>query len=106
LTHTVNKASSRTVVSTSGSPATRPAPVTFTASVTAVAPGAGARTGNVTFYVDGVARFTGALDASGQLRWATTSTALGVGLHTVAAVYAGDASFNGSTSANINQRIR
>jgi hypothetical protein len=74
--------------------------------VTPVAPGAGTRTGNVTFYIDGVARFTGALNASGQGQWATTSTALGVGLHTVAAVYAGDANFNGSTSANINQRIR
>ena len=106
FTHTVNKASSRTVVTTSLTPATRPAPVTFTATVTAVAPGAGARTGNVAFYIDGVVKFTTALTASGVATYPTTSTAIGVGLHTVAAVYAGDGNFNASTSANINQRIR
>jgi len=102
---TVIKANSRTVVTTSGSPARFGTRVTFTASVTAVAPGAGLRTGFVQFRIDGTnAGVPVALDPLGR---ATMSTnALTVGTHTVSAVYGGDGNFNGSTSANINQRIR
>ena len=45
-----------------------------------------------------------ALNPSGQATYATST--LTVGLHTVSAVYSGDAGFNTSTSANRNQRIQ
>ena len=105
LTQTVNKANSRTVVTTSGSPAPRGTTVVFTAAVTAVAPGAGSATGAVQFRVDGVNVVGGLvqLNNSGQAAFATST--LTPGRHTVSAVYAGNGSFNASTSANITQRI-
>ena len=101
----MNKAASRTVVTTSGSPATALLPATLTATVTAVAPGSGIATGLVQFRVDGV-NFGGAatLDSTGRATILTTGIA--VGRHTVTAVYAGDGSFNGSTSAGMTQRIQ
>ena len=105
ITRPVNKANSRTVVTTSGSPATFGTTVVFTATVSAVAPGAGIPTGTVQFRIDGAN--VGApvvLNPSGQATYATST--LTVGLHTASAVYSGDAGFNTSTSANRNQRIQ
>jgi hypothetical protein len=105
LTQTVNKAASRTVVTTSGTPANAGTTVVFTATVTAVAPGLGIPTGTVQFRIDGVN--VGAplsLNSSGQAAYATNT--LAVGLHTASAVYSGDAGFSASTSANRSQRIR
>ena len=105
FTQTVNKASSRTVVTTSRTPTPQATPATLTATVTAVAPGAGIATGLVQFRVDGVNFGTAvALDPTGKA--STTTTGIAVGRHTVTAVYAGDGSFNGSTSAGMTQRIQ
>ena len=104
LTQTVNRAASRTVVTTNRTPATQASPATLTATVTAVAPGAGLATGLVQFRVDGVSFGTAvALDPTGKATISTTGMA--IGRHTVTAVYAGDGSFNGSTSGGITQRI-
>ncbi len=101
---TVTKANSRTVVTTSGSPANFGQPVTFTATVSAVAPGAGVPTGTVQFRIDGVNVVGGPTSlAGGQAQY--TTSALSVGLHRISAVYNGDINFNASTSANRNQRI-
>ena len=105
LTQTVNKAASRTVVTTSGSPAAQGTTVVFTATLAAVLPGAGVPSGTVQFRLDGVAvGAPAALNASGQAAFATSS--LPIGRHTVAAAYTGDGNFNTSTSGNITQRIR
>jgi hypothetical protein len=105
VTVTVFKATSRTVVTTSGSPAPQGTTVVFTATVVAVAPGAGTATGTVQFRIDGFdVGAPVALNSSGQAAYATST--MPVGSHTVAAVYAGDGNFNPSTSANITQRIR
>jgi FtsP/CotA-like multicopper oxidase with cupredoxin domain len=105
LTQTVNKASSRTVLVGTGSPATLGTTVVFTATVTARAPGSGIPTGTVQFRIDGVnAGAPVALNPSGQAAYPTNS--LRVGLHTVAAVFSGDGSFITSTSLNLTQRIR
>jgi hypothetical protein len=105
FTETVNKAASATVVSTSGSPANVGTTVVFTATVTAVAPGAGLATGTVQFLIDGLP--VGGPVALGPTGRATYSTStLTIGLHTASAVYSGDGNFNTSTSANRNQRIR
>ncbi|WP_133980817.1 Ig-like domain repeat protein [Kribbella voronezhensis] len=105
LTQTVNKAASRTVVQSSGSPATRGTTVVFTATVTAVAPGAGIPTGTVQFRIDGRAVGTPAsINVAGQAAYATST--MTVGNHTVSAVFSGNGAFNPSTSANITQRVR
>ena len=104
LIQTVNNANSRTVVTTSLTPAPRNTTVVFTATVSAVAPGAGIPTGTVQFRIDGVdVGAPAAVNASGQAAFATST--ISVGRHTISAVYAGDASFNASTSAGIAQRI-
>ena len=104
ITRPVNKANSRTVVTTSGSPARAGTIVTFTATVTAVAPGVGTPTGSIQFVIDGLnAGSAVPLSLGGQATYVTNT--LPLGLHTVSAVYAGDGNFNTSTSANRNQRI-
>jgi hypothetical protein len=104
LTQTVTKAASRTVVRTSGTPAVRGTTVVLTATVTAVAPGAGTRTGTVQFRVDGLnVGNPVALNPSGQAALAIST--LTPGRHTVSAVYSGDGNFTTSTSPNITQRI-
>ncbi len=102
---TVNKANSRTVVTTSGSPALQGTIVTFIATISAVAPGTGVPTGTVQFRIDGAnVGSASTLNVSGQATYSTST--LTVGRHTVSAVYGGDAGFNTSTSANRSQRIR
>ncbi len=104
LTQTVNKAASRTVVTTSGSPAVRGTTVVFTATVTPGAPATGTRTGAVQFRIDGLnVGSPVALNASGQAALAIST--LTPGRHTVSALYSGDGNFNTSASANITQRI-
>ncbi|MGB8521378.1 MAG: glycoside hydrolase family 44 protein [Candidatus Acidiferrales bacterium] len=72
--------------------------VTFTASI-APASGSGVPTGSVTFN-DGATQIgTGTLNSSGAATFSTSS--LGVGSHSVTAVYSGDANFSGSTSAAV-----
>lgn len=105
ITQAVNKATSRAVVTTSGTPAALGTTVIFTATVTAVAPGAGTTTGTVQFQIDGVLVGTpAALNQSGQAAYVTNT--LPVGAHTISAIYVGDGSFNASTSADITQRIQ
>lgn len=93
----VDKANTTTAVSASANPAVFGQTVTFTANVTANAPGAGTPTGNITFVVDGNALCAAAVMSGGS---ATCSTAsLSVGNHTVSATYDSDANFNGSNGS-------
>jgi hypothetical protein len=77
--------------------------VTFTATVSVTAPGAGTPTGTVTF-MDGAATL-GTGTVSGGVATFTTAT-LSVGHHNVTAVYGGDASFNGSSSTPVDQEVQ
>jgi hypothetical protein len=70
-------------------------PVTFTAAVAAVPPGAGVPTGNVTFNVDGTL-VTRPLDNTGH---ATLTLVLGGGSHSVTASYGSTPDFLGSTAS-------
>jgi Bacterial Ig-like domain (group 3)/Domain of unknown function (DUF4214) len=70
-------------------------PVTFTATVSVVAPGAGAPTGTVSFF-DGSALLGTAPLVGAQ---ATLTTSFTVGAHSITANYNGDSSFNLSTAA-------
>jgi len=77
-------------------------PVTFTATVTAAAPGGGTATGSVTFY-DG-ATALGAAGLSGGIA-TFASSSLGAGSHSITAAYGGDANFTTSTSAAVSQTV-
>ena len=93
---TVNKASTTTSLSSSANPSNFNQAVTFTATVSAVAPGAGAPTGTVTFSEGGSSIGTATLDSTGAASFTTSS--LAAGTHAITASYAGDANFNASTS--------
>ena len=99
----VGKANTSTVVSSTANPSIYGQSLTFTATVDPVAPGAGTRTGTVTFKDGATVLGTGTVNASGQ---ATLSTAsLSVDSHSITAEYSGDSNFNGSASPAFNQTV-
>ena len=102
LTQTVNKADSTTALSSSADPICTGQPVTFTAIVNAVAPGAGTPTGTVTFK-DGAATLGSSTLSTGQATFTTSS--LASGNHTISATYNGSTNFNSSTSPLLAQSI-
>jgi hypothetical protein len=95
-TGTVTIGQSASSVSLTVSNATPPAgqPVTFTATVAAVSPGAGSPTGTVDFISNGNSIGTGTL-SGGK---ATLNTTLPVAVSSVTAEYRGDTNFRSSTS--------
>jgi hypothetical protein len=80
---------------------------TFTATVAAVAPGAGVPTGSVTFYADGnlaAPLGTGTVNGSGVATVA--SAVLAAGTHAITASYAGDVNFlTGAAGASVTQTV-
>ncbi len=102
-THQVNPAGTTTTV-TSSPPSSLPGDsVTITALVTAVAPGSGTPTGNVTFRDGGTPICSNVLLSGGSATCNTTALALG--LHTLWADYLGDGNFSissGSTTHNVS----
>ena len=104
ITQTVNKAATTTTLTSSANPSVFGAAVTFSATVSAVSPGAGMRTGTVTF-MDGASTLgSGSVNASSVATFSTSS--LAQGSHTITAVYGGDVNFTGSTSAVLTQNVR
>ena len=104
LTHTVNQAGTSTVVTSSANPTPAFQNVTYTARVSATAPGSGTPTGTVAFK-DGSTTIAGcgAAAVSGGVATCTTSYLGGPQTtHPITAVYSGDASFTGSTSPILN----
>ncbi|GAA5615789.1 hypothetical protein Spla01_07006 [Streptomyces platensis] len=96
-TQIVGQASTTTALTLAPNPSVAGEPVTFTAVVAPVAPGAGTPTGTVTFVVTGGPTLTATL--SGGTASATTS-ALGAGSFPVTATYSGDANFTGSSDSD------
>ena len=78
--------------------------MTFTATVTVQAPGAGTASGTVTFKDGATTLGTGTLTGAGIATFMTAT--LTVGHHNITAVYGGDASFNGSTSTSVDQEVQ
>jgi hypothetical protein len=76
---------------------------TFTASVQTAIPGSGVPTGTVTFKDGATTLGTGTLTASGVATYSTSS--LAVGIHSIIAVYGGDAHFTASTSSALSQVV-
>ncbi len=102
LTQTVNQDATSASVTSATSPSVFGQSVTFTATVTPSAPGAGTPTGTVSFF-DGTTSFgTGTL-AGGVATFTTSS--LSVASHPVTAVYEGDTDFTTSTSTAFSQTV-
>jgi len=97
-----NNVATATTVTSSVNPAVFGQNVAFTATVNVVAPATGTVTGTVTF-LDGTATL-GTLALSGGTATYPTSS-LAIGTHTISAVYAAQANFLGSSSANLLQTI-
>lgn len=93
--HVVNQAATQVSLVPSTASSVVGAPVTFTATVTAVAPGAGVPTGSIVFTDGATTLGTVALDSSGTAELTTWS--LGVGAHSIGAVFGGDAAYLGSS---------
>jgi large repetitive protein len=106
LTQTVNAASTSTSVASSVNPSVAGQSVTITATVSAIAPGSGTRTGAVNFQ-DGGLTITGcAAQAVSAVGTATCSTSFAtVGAHPLTAIYSGDANFTGSTSPSLTENV-
>jgi Ca2+-binding RTX toxin-like protein len=98
---TVNQAATVIALNPSLNPTVAGQPVTFTATVAAVAPGAGKPTGTVVFMDGEVVVGTAAVGVDGTAIF-TTSFA-GRDLHAVTAVYSGDRNFVGSSRTMTEQ---
>jgi hypothetical protein len=98
LTFSVSQASSATILSSSPTTDVFGQPLTLTATVSAISPGAGTPTGTVTF-TDG-ANILGTPILNGGTAQITIST-LSTGNHSFNASYAGDTNFTGSSPATV-----
>jgi hypothetical protein len=85
------------LVTTSTNPALPGATVTFTSTLSAVAPGGGTPTGTVQFVIDGAPAGAPANLTNGMAVFSTSTMAHG--LHSVAGLYAGDNNFTGSSNS-------
>ncbi len=103
VTQTVDQDGTSSTVSSSVNPSVFGQSVTFTATVTANAPGAGTPTGTVTFDDGATTLGTGTLDGSGVATFSTSSLALNS--HSITAVYGGDTNFTTSTSSALSQTV-
>jgi hypothetical protein len=102
LIQVVDKASTTTTLVGAPNPANVAQTVTFTATVTAVSPGAGSPTGTVTFSEGAATLGTGTI-SSGK---ATLNiSTLSAGSHTIIASYGGDPNFVASASAGFAQSV-
>ncbi|MFY9224977.1 MAG: Ig-like domain repeat protein, partial [Blastocatellia bacterium] len=103
ITQTVNKANTTTAVVSNANPSVFGQSVTFTATVSAVAPGSGTATGMVQF-IDGTTNLDSPVSLiSGQAQLSISN--LSVATHSITAMYLGDSNFNASTSTAINQVV-
>ena len=102
----VNQASTTTTLASSLTSTVFNQSITFTATVSPNAPGAGTPSGLVTFMDGAVALGSVALNGvSGNDQASFTTAALGAGTHNITAVYSSDTNFLGGTSAGIGQPV-
>ncbi len=98
----VNKAATATVLTSSESSPVYGQTVTFTATVSTLAPGSGTAKGSVAFYVGATLLATSSLDGG---KATLTTSSLPVGNSIIKAVYNEDGNFLGSTSVDSNQWV-
>ncbi len=102
LTQAVNQDATRTTVISSVNPSVYGQIVTFTAKVSAQAPGSGTPSGTVTF-MNGSTPLGTATLSNGKAT--LKSSALGVGVQSVTVDYSGDTNFLASVSATLSQTV-
>lgn len=102
VTHTVNVAETATKLSASPNPSLFGQFVTYTATVTAVAPGGGTPTGAVTFLNGGTTLSTVTLSGG---KATITNNTLPIGTSSITAKYDGSASYSLSTSSAVVQKV-
>ena len=105
IPQTVNRAATTTAIASSANPVTAGQPVSFTATIAVVSPGAGAPSGSVQFVIDGTNFGSPVPLGAGGTATSAATTTLAAGSHTVTAVYGSDGSFAGSTSAGLTQTV-
>jgi hypothetical protein len=103
LSQVVGQAPTSTAVASSANPSGVSQAVTFTATVTVLAPGTGIPTGTVSFLDGSTLIGSGALNGSGAATAQETITTAGT--HSITASYAGDRNFNGSTFSAFTQTV-
>jgi Bacterial Ig-like domain (group 3)/Right handed beta helix region len=102
LTQSVRSAATTTALASSANPSTFGQPVTFTATVAVIGPGAGVPTGSVQF-ADG-AIILGTVPLSAGQATFTTST-LSLGIHSMRALYVHSSNYSSSTSPVLVQTV-
>ncbi len=106
ITQTINQAAAATSVTSSAASPSLGQPITFTATVTATAPGAGTPTGSVNFMDGSTLLGSGTLGVvSGVMQATLTTSSLATGSHSITAVYSGDTNFAGGTSTTLSQTV-
>ena len=100
----VQKADTSTSVTSSANQSKFGQSVTFTATVTATAPGTGIPAGSVEFFDGATSLGTSTLNGSGQATFATST--LTVGTHGITATYLGNSNYNESTSSALGQEVQ
>jgi hypothetical protein len=105
LSQVVNQASTTTTLASSANPSAFGQSVTFTATIAINLAGTGTiPSGETVTFKDGTNTLgTGSTNGSGVATFATSS--LSVAGHSITAVYAGDITFQGSTSAPLSQTV-
>jgi len=110
ITQNVNPATTSVTLGSSANPVASGQWVTFTASVSVLAPGstaAGSPTGTVLFTDNGTSIGQGTLSMSGGMAQATFRTSgLALGSHTITAQYNGDSNFFGSVSTSLSVNVQ
>ena len=101
-TQNVSKGNTTTAIANSPNSSDPGQSVTFTANVAVTSPAAGSPTGSVTFK-DGASTIGSSPISNGSAQFSTS--ALSLGLHTITAVYSGDANFSTSMSSGTMQNI-
>jgi hypothetical protein len=100
----VTKANTTTAVSSNHNPSVHGQPVTFSATVSAVAPGGGTPTGTVQLVIDGTNVGSAVPLTGGSASFPPISN-LTTGSHTVAVIYSGDTNFLPSTGTLPTQTV-
>jgi hypothetical protein len=103
ITVTVGKARTTTALIAVSNPSAWGAPITITATVSALAPGSGTPTGTVMFK-DGQTVLGSAPLVGGSASFTTTSI-LSVGSHSLTVSYSGDVNFSASGSSSLSEVV-
>ncbi|WP_148045050.1 beta strand repeat-containing protein [Nocardioides marmorisolisilvae] len=104
ITQVVNKASTKTTLTSSSPTAVFGQPVTFTASVSVLAPGAGSPSGTIVFKDGSTVIGTQPVSSATGEQASITVSNLSVAQHAISAAYSGDDDFNASTG-NVSQTV-